>query len=141
MILSNIMTKKVVTVSLDDDLAAVKEIFDKAGFHHLLVAEHGILYGVISYSDLLNALSPFIGTDFETNRDHATLNKRVPQIMTRKPKTLGATADVFDAIEVFASHGVSCIPIVDHERRIEGIVSWRDIMSLLHRNRHKLRKD
>ena len=140
MILSKIMTKQVVTVKLDDSLATVKELFDSGGFHHLLVESKGVLYGVISDRDLLQAVSPFIGSDFETRRDQATLNKRVHQIMTRQPVTLSEDSDVFDAIAVFEEHRVSCIPIVDHERRIQGIVSWRDILSLLHRNRDKLRR-
>lgn len=140
MLLSKIMSTSVVTVGLDDNLATVKEIFDQAGFHHLLVQENDILYGVISDRDLLHALSPFIGTDFETRRDHATLHRRAHQIMTRHPLTLGASADVFDAIAIFDSSGATCIPVVDQERRIIGIVSWRDIMKLLHRNKDKLKK-
>ncbi|MDX1491564.1 MAG: CBS domain-containing protein [Pseudohongiellaceae bacterium] len=140
MILSKIMSKPVATVSMDTDLATIKEIFDNAAFHHLLVESRGVLYGVISDRDLLQALSPFIDSDFETRRDHATLNKRAHQIMTRQPITLEEHHDVFDAIAVFEEHSVSCIPIVDHERRILGIVSWRDIISLLHKNRDKLRK-
>lgn len=140
MMLSKIMTSSVTTVGLDDDLAKVKEIFDHCGFHHLLVAQRGILYGVVSDTDMLQALSPFIGTSFESSRDHATLNKRVHHIMTRQPPTLGPEADVFDAIALFESSGVDCIPIVDHERKILGIVSWRDIMKLLHRNREKFKK-
>ncbi len=138
MILENIMSKPVVTVTLDDSLREVKEIFDHSAFHHLLVEEHNILYGVISDRDLLRALSPNIGTPLESNRDTATLNKRVHQIMTRKPITLSAKADVFEAIGLMNNHNISCIPIVDREQRIEGIVSWRDIFRLLEANRHRV---
>ncbi len=124
----DIMTPHPVTVELDDKLAQVKEIFDNLKFHHLLVIEEGALYGVVSDRDLLRALSPYIGSTVETDRDLATLNKRVHHIMTRKPVTLGPEASVHAAIELFLAHRISCIPIVDGDRKPVGIVSWRDVL-------------
>lgn len=127
----DIMTKNVVTVEMDDKLMLVKEIFDNSKFHHLLVIEEGKLFGVVSDRDLLKSISPNIGTMVVTYKDMATLNKRVHQIMTRKPITLTPDADINDAIEVFNKHRISCIPIVDEEFRPAGILSWRDIMRYL----------
>lgn len=128
MLIQDIMTKRVVTVEMDDKLSVVKEIFENSKFHHLLVIEQGKLFGVISDRDLLKAVSPNIGTLTETYKDAATLNKRVHQIMTRKPITLSLTATVKDAVNLFNTHRISCIPIVDKDFRPVGIVSWRDIM-------------
>lgn len=128
MSVQQIMSRRVVTVELDDSLALVKSVFDSAGFHHLLVIEDGQLFGVVSDRDLLRALSPYIGSTVETPRDLATLNKRVHQIMTRKPITLRPEASVGDAIELFLAHPISCIPVVDEGLRPVGIVSWRDVL-------------
>ncbi len=137
MSVEKIMSKPVVTIEMDDSLRMVKEIFDNTRFHHLLVVESGKLFGVISDRDLLKALSPNIGTAAETNRDAASLNKRVHQIMTRKPITLGQNAGIFDAIEIFNNHNISCIPVVDDGRKPVGIISWRDILKALESNRGK----
>ncbi|MBS1186830.1 MAG: signal transduction protein [Burkholderiaceae bacterium] len=126
--IDEIMTRKVVTVEMDDKLSVVKDIFDNSKFHHLLVIEHGKLFGVVSDRDLLKAVSPNIGTLTETYKDAATLNKRVHQIMSRKPITLTEGASVRDAVSIFNQHKISCIPIVDKDFRPVGIVSWRDIM-------------
>lgn len=123
-----IMTKRVVTVTLDDRLSTVKEIFDHAKFHHLLVVEDGALCGVVSDRDLLKALSPNLGTAVESWKDAATLNKQVHQIVSRKLVTLGEEADVKEAARLFLSHNISCIPIVDAAMRPAGILSWRDIL-------------
>ncbi len=125
------MTKRVVTVEMDDKLSLVKEIFDNSKFHHLLVVDDGKLFGVVSDRDLLKSVSPNIGTMVVTYKDMATLNKRVHQIMTRKPVTLTPDASISDAIKVFNQHRISCIPIVDEDFRPVGIVSWRDIMRYL----------
>ena len=129
--IETIMSKSVVTVEMDDSLRVVKEIFDNIRFHHLLVVDSDKLSGVISDRDLLKALSPNIGTVIENSRDAATLNKRVHQIMTRELVTLPPDAGVDDAIHIFNSHNISCIPVVDDERRPVGILSWRDILKTL----------
>jgi acetoin utilization protein AcuB len=127
----SIMSKRVVTVELDDQLSAVKEIFDRLHFHHVLVVEEGRLFGVVSDRDLWKALSPNLGTGRESYSDLATLNKRVHQIMSRDPITLKPQAAVNDAIRVFNSHRISCIPIVDDDGKPVGIVSWRDILKAM----------
>ena len=130
--IKRIMSTSLVTVSMDDPLSGIKEIFDRHAFHHVLVVEEGRLVGVISDRDLLKALSPHLGTASETTRDLATLNRRAHQIMSRKLITLGGDATILDAIEIFNRYPISCIPIVDDADCPVGIVSWRDILKVIH---------
>jgi len=132
--IKKIMSTKLVTVTLDDKLETVKEIFDNLKFHHLLVVEERKLLGVVSDRDLLKALSPNIGSARETYQDIASLNKRVHQIATRHPIVLQETATVDDAIHLFNTHSVSCLPVVDLNAKPVGIVSWRDILKNLRIN-------
>jgi len=131
MLIEEIMNKTIVTVEMDDTLKLVKDIFDHAKFHHLMVIEHDKLFGILSDRDLLKALSPNIGTAAETMRDTASLNKKVHQIMTRKPFTLTADADIYDAINLFNENAVSCIPIINKQHKPVGILSWRDILKAI----------
>lgn len=137
MIVEKLMSAPIVTVELDDSLKVVKHIFENAKFHHLLVVEDNILYGVISDRDLLKAISPHIGTPKETAQDTVTLNRRVHQIMTRKPITLSPKADVYAAINIFNQHSISCIPIVNEKGNPVGIISWRDILRAIEENHNK----
>ncbi len=131
------MTKKIVTVEMDDSLNVVKEIFDNVTFHHLLVIESGKLTGIISDRDLFKAISPNLGTVAETTKDLANLNKKAHQIMSRQPITLTEDASVYTAIDIFNEKGISCIPIVDAENKPLGILSWRDILRTLADNRKR----
>ncbi|MFT5837887.1 MAG: acetoin utilization protein AcuB [Flavobacteriales bacterium] len=137
MLVEQIMTKPVVTVTMDDTLRVVKQIFENSMFHHLLVVDKGKLYGVISDRDLLKSISPFIGTPKEKAIDKFTLNKKAHQIMSRKPITLTALADVYEAISLFNQHSISCIPIVNEVDAPVGIVSWRDIFKTIEINHNK----
>jgi acetoin utilization protein AcuB len=128
MILENIMNRRVVTVGMDDSLATIRDLFQQARFHHLFVIEAGCLVGVISDRDLLKQLSPALGTGAETRRDAATLNKRAHQIMVRQPVTASAHMSVREAAQHLFDHDVSCLPVVDGSNRLEGVVTWKDLL-------------
>lgn len=132
-----IMTKRVVTVELDDTLKVVKRIFEQMDFHHLLVVENNKLYGVLSDRDLFQAISPRLGSPGETPQDAATLNKKVHQVMSRKPISLLADADIYLAISTFNQHNISCIPIIDEHSKPIGILSWRDVFRVIEENHNK----
>ncbi len=132
--IEKIMSKSIVTVELDDSLKVVKDIFDNTPFHHLLVVESGKLFGVISDRDLLKTLSPNIGTISETVKDMAALNKKVHQIMTRKPITLASDEGIDEAIKSFNQHNISCLPVVNDKLQPIGIISWRDILKAVASN-------
>ena len=131
MSVEKLMSRQVVTVELDDTLRTVQDIFAHAKFHHLLVVEEGRLYGVLSDRDLLKAISPRIATASETEKDRASLNKKVHQIMTRKPVVVKPQDSIYDAIELINKRGVACLPVVDGENRPVGILTWRDIIRAL----------
>lgn len=123
-----IMSCRVVTVSMDDTLAKAQALFKEFRFHHLLVVEHERLVGVISDRDLLKASSPFTGTMNETSRDLATLDKRIHQIMNRALITVDRGTSIDYAARLLLDKRISCLPIVTDDGRIEGIVSWRDLL-------------
>jgi acetoin utilization protein AcuB len=126
--ITEIMTTRIVTVEMDDSLKVAKEIFDNVSFHHLLVVQREKLVGVVSDRDLLKAISPFLGSVAENDRDRSTLGRKIHQIMTRQPVTLSDLSTLQDAIEIFTENQFSCIPIVKDGDIPIGIVSWRDVL-------------
>ena len=126
--ISSIMTKEVVTVDMDTSLKTICRIFDNKKFHHLFVVDNNELIGVISDRDLFKALSPFLKTPAEQNRDLATLKKRAHQIMSRKPVTVTKGTSSKDAIRLILRKNISCLPVISSDGQIEGIVTWRDLL-------------
>lgn len=124
---ADIMTTRLATVSMDDRLEVVKEIFEQAPFHHLLVVEEKELVGVLSDTDLFQALSPYLGSEAEQTRDSDTLHKRVHQVMTRNPITVGARMTVHSAVALMLNEGVSCLPVLDNSELV-GIITWKDLL-------------
>jgi acetoin utilization protein AcuB len=126
--IEDIMTRNVVTADMDNTLRQVKTIFDNVTFHHLLVLDKGKLTGVISDRDLLKEVSPGILQGKESAQELQRMKKHVHMIMSRKPVTLNKEASVKQAIELIVQENVSCIPVVDSENHVEGIVTWRDVL-------------
>ena len=114
---------------MDTSVGKVREILRKSSFHHFLVVEEGKLVGVISDRDVWQAVSPFVGTLSEERRDTVTLSRRAHQIMTRHPVTVTKDASVADAAAFLLASKVSCLPVVTAEGRVEGIITWRDIVA------------
>jgi acetoin utilization protein AcuB len=122
------MSKDLVTVSPDDTLGEVREIFDTHRFHHLLVVEHGKVIGVISDRDLLKNLSPFVGKFTERAQDAFTLHRKVHQVMSRSVITVRPDTDIAQATRMMLDHGVSCLPVLDEHQHPIGLVTWRDLL-------------
>jgi len=125
------MQKNVVSLDLDRTLSDVKRIFDRTSFHHLLITQFDQLVGVVSDRDYLKSISPNVGSIDETQADRDALKRHVNVIMSHNLITLSPESSFFDAVALFHEHKISCIPIVDEEKFIKGIVSWRDLMKVI----------
>lgn len=127
---SNIMTRALVVVGPDDTLSTVSEVFRERGFHHVPVVEQGKLVGIVSDRDVLRALSPFLGTLSERAVDSATLQRKVFQVMTRRPAVVRADTPLSEVAGLMLDRRISSLPVTDAEGRLVGIVTMRDILRL-----------
>ncbi|MGY3904530.1 CBS domain-containing protein [Aeromonas lusitana] len=130
MLIKEIMTTRIATVSMDDRLNVIKEIFEQAHFRHLLVVEEEALVGVISDRDMLRAISPYLDTDAEMNRDTETLNRRAHQVMSRQLVTIAPDQTLQAATTLMLERNVSCLPVLENGALV-GIVSWKDLLRVM----------
>ena len=136
--IEDLMSKNVITVHIDDRLLKVKELFEHNSFHHLMVVnDKGELAAVISDRDYTKAIHPNIDKPSATVKDLATLNKRVHQIVKRKPVVIAEHASLKAVIQIFYENKISCLPVVDSNKRPVGVISWRDILKWLYEKANK----
>jgi acetoin utilization protein AcuB len=126
--LADIMTGHVVTIDIDATLAQVEAAFSRYRFHHIVATENGKPVGIISDRDLLAARSPYVGTMSEQQRDTATLQRRVHQIMSRRLRTGSPSMSAADAALVLVQHSIGALPVLDACGSLVGIVTWRDLL-------------
>ena len=128
---ADIMSRRLVTVGMDDTLHTIRRLFQKRHFHHLMVVEKGQLMGVISDRDYLKLITPAIEQDLGSTSEMAVLNRRAHTLMSRKPVTVRPDASLQDAIDRFLDDKVSCLPVVDAAGTLQGVLSWKDVLRLV----------
>ncbi len=129
LIVQDIMTQPVETISMDDSVERIRDIFEYNKYHHLIVVgDEGECAGVISDRDLLKNISPFVGKPTERSADTFSLQQRAHQIMTRQLVAVRAQTSLRAATRVMLDHRISCLPVVDANKACVGIVTLRDIV-------------
>ncbi|MBC7773538.1 MAG: CBS domain-containing protein [Pyrinomonadaceae bacterium] len=125
---ASIMTRHVISVSLDTTLRVVRQLFELHRVHHLPVLEHGKLVGIVSDRDMLKAIAPGVDRPSATSHDLATLDKHVHQFMKRGILTARPLMSIAEAGQIMLAQSVSALPVLDEHEHCVGIISSRDFM-------------
>ena len=59
--------------------------------------------------------------------------KEIYELMIKNPITINENATVQDAIDMFSTHRVGCLPVIDASERLVGFLSDGDVMEFLAR--------
>lgn len=86
---------------------------------------------MVTEKDVWKAVSPYEGTLSETERDLATLSKRVHQIINRTHSTVTRDTSIEEAAHLFLDESILCLAVLAPDKTIDGIVSWKDIFRVL----------
>lgn len=112
------------------------QLMVEQGFRRIPVVDPGTkrLRGIVTAYDLIDYLGG--GEKFQIiQREHAgnffkAINEPVRHIMTPNVISVLSSAKVNDAIDLMVKRNVGCLPIVDKETRLRGIVTERDIIMI-----------
>jgi len=120
----DVMTTQVTTVAPETLVAEAIQLFGECNIRHLLVTDQeGRLAGVFSDRDALRQMAR--GCDpFAT---------RVAALMRQEPVTVAVDTTVQDAIELLSFHRINCLPVIDADRRVQGVLTTTDLLTTLYR--------
>lgn len=110
-----VMTRDIKTLSPDMKMRAALDLFRTERISGAPVACNGILCGVISLEDLIRCM---------TEND---LDAPVSAYMSTKTVTIRAGDPVIEALKLFVATRHGRLPVVDDEKRIQGILTKGDI--------------
>ncbi len=141
---NDFMTKKVISVSENDDIKSLFKLMDK---HDILgapvVDEKNQVIGIVTESDLINhfttikspqginLLGSIVYLDniskFNDNlKDHCA--ESVKDIMTSNVITISPKANLLDAINLMSKNNITRLPVVDRKNELMGIITRSDIV-------------
>jgi len=123
----SIMSTKLITVSQNDPIDLLVQIFEKHKFHHVLVVEERKLIGIVSRVDLNLFLNSSQSKENELMR---MKNHLVSEIMTTKIATLCPDDKITIALEVFKENIFHALPVIQDQEPV-GIITTYDILNKL----------
>ncbi|MEW5681387.1 MAG: CBS domain-containing protein [Pseudomonadota bacterium] len=131
MSISHIMThrNKLVTTTADASLASLRDVFAKARFQHVPVTDaSNRLVGIVSVKDYFRELSPVMDSATDPAIGLFIRSRKVHQVMVSPVITITEQSTVKQAAALLLQHNISCLPVVNEQKHLLGIVSWKDIL-------------
>jgi acetoin utilization protein AcuB len=131
MLVSNWMSKNVVTADIDDSLQDAVKRMKQHDIRMLPVMKKGKLVGVVTDRDLKRA-SPSDATTLDVHELLYLVSKiQIEDIMTEHPITVPPDYTVEETAELLLENKISGAPVVDREGTVVGIITQSDLFRVL----------
>ena len=124
----SVMAREFVSVGPGDRLDFVDDVMKLGRIRHMPVISNEALVGVVSQRDLLAAsLSRVLAFDAQERRTFMR-SVEVAEVMTPNPVVVVASATLRQAARLMLERKIGCLPVVDAETRVVGLVTETDLL-------------
>ncbi|MDF0650848.1 MAG: CBS domain-containing protein [Nitrospira sp.] len=124
----DLMSAPVFSLSSDSTLLDAWASMSHKGFHHIPVTSmHDTLVGMVSYQDLLHHVPELITAVDK----HQASRRRLAEIMTSRVISATPTTEIREIARVMLDERIHAVPILDHNRRLVGILTTRDLLQAI----------
>lgn len=130
-LISEVMTREVVTIDVRAAMSEVREILTTQKFHHLPVVDGDSLVGIISTNDLIRVMQKLSGATSDDLNDTLDRSASIGETMRSDLFTMRSDETVEHAIDLLASGERHSLLIVDREEALAGIVTNIDLLEYL----------
>jgi len=131
MLVSNWMSKPVITVDPNDSMQDATRLLKENNIRILPVIDRGKLAGVITDRDLKRA-SASDATSLEIHELLYLLSMiKVKDIMTPNPITVSLDFSIEETAQLLLKNKISAVPVVDSQGRLVGVITQTDLFRVL----------
>ena len=125
---SEIMTKNLIKLHLQDELSHAEALFKKHHIRHLPVVEGEHIVGMLSYNDLLR-ISFADALDDDEDEVETTVYDMfsIEHVMTKKVVSVSPETNIKEVATIFTEKEFHALPVVAHDNLI-GIVTTTDVI-------------
>jgi acetoin utilization protein AcuB len=120
MLVTKIMSRDVVTVVEGASLEEAATLMKEHDIRHLPVVRNSLLVGLVTERDVRGALFPSLIEEIT-----------VKDLMIANPVTVGPDSLLEDAARVIYQRKIGCLPVVDDDGDLLGIVTVADMLAAL----------
>jgi CBS domain-containing protein len=132
---SEIMQREVVTLTAQDKLDLTQDIMSLGRVRHLPVVDADErVVSVVSHRDLLAAAMSKV-LDFDpTSRRTFLRSIEVSEVMGKDVYTVSPDTTLADAAALLVRHKIGCLPVVDPQGKLVGLVTDADLLAAAYLN-------
>jgi acetoin utilization protein AcuB len=121
MLVSEYMSSSPVTIGVNEDYGTAFDIMQTRDLHHLpVVNDHGDVVGIVTRRDLQLGARFFHEAPTE-----------VSEVMHAPVVTIAPDANLSAAAERMIAERIGCLPVVDGDRRLAGMITETDLFRAL----------
>jgi WS/DGAT/MGAT family acyltransferase len=125
---ADLMTRDVIAIAPEDSLATAYREMRRQRIRHLPVVSRGRLVGLVTHRDVLAASSSSLIVPTEEGRVRLLGLVPAAEIMEMHVSVAAADDAAADAGERMVRHKIGCLPVVDANGRLAGIVTAEDFL-------------
>lgn len=127
-----IMTTKVVCISHKASLKDAHELMQSRGVRHLPVIseDDGKLIGILTHKKMISAVLTLVQKYGQEILDRKERGQLVESLMDTDFQKLTEDEPLTIVVEYFIDNKLGCLPVVDQQGEIQGIVTSSDFIKL-----------
>ena len=122
------MSTEVITVELDENLQLAEDIMEMGRLRHLPVMKEGKLACIVTQRDLCRSSLSNLLLHQTSDREMFEQSVNMKEIMSEKVLTVGPDTPLKEAATLMLSRKIGCLPVVDEENRLMGLITETDIL-------------
>jgi CBS domain-containing protein len=126
---SEIMTKKVVSCSPEDDVDNIWRLMQETRFAGLPVVKNNKLVGIVTIKDFLESGATL--PTFESPKGRHRASPKISSIMKTQVAAVEPQTKVIRVAKVMVSKNVGRVPVKDKDGKLVGIVDREDVVRML----------
>ena len=132
-LMREIMSTNLTTLDHESRLLDAALLMRSSGYRHLPVVHRGHLVGLISDRDVQRAAPSLLSKVSQEEYNRIFETTPITRIMVRDVLAVSPAAPLRDAVRILHENKLGCLPVVEGENRLVGIVTVTDLLGVLDR--------
>ncbi|MDY7032314.1 MAG: CBS and ACT domain-containing protein [Thermodesulfobacteriota bacterium] len=129
MLVGDIISNNVITLTVDDDVKKAFEVMKANNIRHIPVLDGQELVGIVTNTDLRHVLIPSRSEGSENVYYFTSKFSTVEEIMTKTPIIISPQADVEEAAALLQHYKIGGLPVVQ-DNELVGMITETDILGV-----------
>lgn len=132
-VVRDIMSANLTTLDHESRLLDAVLLMRSSGYRHLPVVNGDKLVGIVSDRDVQRAAPSLLSKISQEEYNRIFEGTPISRIMASNVTTVNPTTPLRDAVRILYENKFGCVPVVEGENRLVGLLTVTDLLGVLDR--------